>query len=312
MSTVPTRLAARLTHVVSERILFSSRASLSRASVDLCFDPRIDRAPTRRRLDFSHACREDTLICGFVTAAKSSSFFVREGGEIMGSGLIGTWLRTKGTSLHDCITKEGLEIHPVIYQRETEKVKGCKSSMSVMFYCIVAIDVSHSARRIANSSYEGTSYDVRGQPMRMAPLPLAVLTYRGDRSTELMATRKPRSPIRNDGYSPLRNADRQTPAGLTQPPPRRTLAEPVAGPVGSLCVVEAYLPYQSEHHSHTLPCISYNPQAFGDFWPTGCSMPPELGENQACPCNAASSSIPYQRVVVPARDAYSHCASLAK
>ena len=28
--------------------------------------------------------------------------------------------------------------------------------------------------------------------------------------------------------------------------------------------------YPSQHHSQTFPCMSYRPQAFGRFWPTGC------------------------------------------
>jgi len=34
--------------------------------------------------------------------------------------------------------------------------------------------------------------------------------------------------------------------------------------------------HPSRHHSHTFPCMSYKPQAFGRFRPTGCVLPLEL------------------------------------
>ena len=97
-----------------------------------------------------------------------------------------------------------------------------------------------------------------------------------------------------------------------QSPPRNTRAGASGGSAGvarrGLRVV--VLVNQSAHHCHTFPCMSYSPQAFGFFSPTGCVIPPEFLLNHATSANPASSSPQYQRVVVPARQAYSHSASV--
>ena len=85
----------------------------------------------------------------------------------------------------------------------------------------------------------------------------------------VLSRRKPRSSSRPPGASWPRYADRQFPAPWPQLPPRMTRAEPDAGPCGSVTGSAAYLPYQSCTHSHTLPCMSYRPQAFGCSCPTG-------------------------------------------
>ena len=54
-------------------------------------------------------------------------------------------------------------------------------------------------------------------------------------------------------------------SSMSQHPPRKTREEPLDGPVGLICELLSYLPYQSLHHSHTLPDISYKPSSFGDF-----------------------------------------------
>jgi len=54
----------------------------------------------------------------------------------------------------------------------------------------------------------------------------------------------------------LREADRQSSGGLFQAPPRITWYIPEAGPVGSTVGPLGYVPYQSWHHSQTLPCAS--------------------------------------------------------
>jgi len=69
---------------------------------------------------------------------------------------------------------------------------------------------------------------------------------------ELRAKRKPSLLLRRVGTFVKRYADRQNDAPRLQPPPRNTRLEPSA----------------SEHHSHTLPCMSYKPQPFGNFSPT--------------------------------------------
>lgn len=69
------------------------------------------------------------------------------------------------------------------------------------------------------------------------------------------------------GLRQLRSAERQSRASLAQLPPRITRYRADLGPAGSFSC-------QSAHHCHTLPCRSYNPQAFGSFCPTGCVMDP--------------------------------------
>ena len=49
-----------------------------------------------------------------------------------------------------------------------------------------------------------------------------------------------------------------------------TLYRPDGGPVGSTASSGNVLPYQSPHHSHTLPCMSNSPKGFGFFCPTTC------------------------------------------
>ena len=82
----------------------------------------------------------------------------------------------------------------------------------------------------------------------------------------LRATRKPRRLTRFDGASP-RFADRQRPGVNPQQPPRNTRVEPPSGPIGSTPPI-SFPSYQSEHHSHTLPCMSCKPQGLGFFKPT--------------------------------------------
>ena len=73
--------------------------------------------------------------------------------------------------------------------------------------------------------------------------------------------------MRSDGSWPLRRADRQALGLRLQLPPRFTRSEPNLGPTGST-PSESFPSYQSEHHSFTLPCISYKPHGFGFFNPT--------------------------------------------
>src|SRR3954452_17962854 len=65
-------------------------------------------------------------------------------------------------------------------------------------------------------------------------------------------------------------------------------------------------------HSATLPCRSNRPNAFGFFWPPMCGLPPLLAAYQAT-SPIVSGVAPYNHgVVVPARAAYSHSASVAR
>ena len=65
-----------------------------------------------------------------------------------------------------------------------------------------------------------------------------------------------------------RLAERQFSASLCQEPPRRMRNVPFSGVNGSLIVPVGYFSYQSEHHSHTLPCMSCKPQELAGNLPT--------------------------------------------
>ena len=99
---------------------------------------------------------------------------------------------------------------------------------------------------------------------------------------------------------PLRGADRQKPGSRLQPPPRFTRSEPV----------------QSVHHSNKLPCMSCKPHGLGFFDPTLWAY--FSPASKALPSNHAYSpkfdlSSPNKYVVVvPARHAYSHSASVGR
>src|SRR5262245_4717582 len=58
--------------------------------------------------------------------------------------------------------------------------------------------------------------------------------------------------------------------------------------------------------------MSYRPQALGFFLPTGGSSPFELALNQAKSFSSSALSPKPYTVVVPARQAYSHSASVGK
>ena len=58
--------------------------------------------------------------------------------------------------------------------------------------------------------------------------------------------------------------------------------------------------------------MSYSPQAFTLFSPTGCVLPPEFSSYQAYSPSSPSSSPKQYRVLLPARQAYSHWASVGK
>ena len=58
--------------------------------------------------------------------------------------------------------------------------------------------------------------------------------------------------------------------------------------------------------------MSYSTQGFGLNSPTGCVLPSAFAPNHAYSCSDASLSPQCMNVVVPARQAYSHCASLGR
>ena len=87
---------------------------------------------------------------------------------------------------------------------------------------------------------------------------------------------------RRPGSSQTRFADRRF-RGSSSPaePPRRTRRSPFSGPIGSMTASARYVLYRSQHHSQTLPLISWSPQGFGAFSPTGCTLLLALAANQA-------------------------------
>src|SRR5262249_29694831 len=83
-----------------------------------------------------------------------------------------------------------------------------------------------------------------------------------------------------------------------------------AGPVGSTPSSSGLPSKKSRTNSRTLPCMSCSPNAFGGSSPTACSRPPEFSANQPTFARSASVFPLKYAVVVPARHAYSHCASV--
>src|SRR4029079_6048839 len=65
-------------------------------------------------------------------------------------------------------------------------------------------------------------------------------------------------------------------------------------------------------HSLTLPCMSNSPHAFGFFVATGCGRSPEFSRVHAYSPSARASLPKLYAVVVPARAAYSHSASVGR
>ena len=93
--------------------------------------------------------------------------------------------------------------------------------------------------------------------------PARATIQRGPYGPVCSTTRKPTSLQRRSGPSQPRMLVRQFLAQLIQDPPRMTRPGPAGLPCGSLAAASGKAPYQSEHHSQTLPCMSYRPQALG-------------------------------------------------
>src|SRR4029078_353497 len=112
---------------------------------------------------------------------------------------------------------------------------------------------------------------------------------------------------------------------LWPPPPRTTRCRELftCRSPSPLATSSAYSPYESRHHSPTLPSTSCRPNPVGGDVPIGaCDDQPSCFE-ASCPGSRGSKSpmliTPSQSsacspvhkiVVVPARSAYSHCASV--
>ena len=89
--------------------------------------------------------------------------------------------------------------------------------------------------RFRYGSYgRGSAFAPSGPTLQLRETCLRLRRY----LTELRTTRKPRLPLRLDGEILTRSADRQTPAALTQLPPRSTRNEPKEGPCGSLAAAD--------------------------------------------------------------------------
>ena len=143
------------------------------------------------------------------------------------------------------------------------------------------------------------------------------------------AKRKPRLPSHKKGSRSYRPPTTQNPAPTFQPP-RRTRLSPEAAPVGSVTSPDFILPCQSKHHSHTFPLISFKPNPFSPFFPTGCVFPSALPLYHATAfvssssfqflfaplalSNLVSHTSPYLSALVSSlpchRAAYSHSASV--
>jgi hypothetical protein len=122
------------------------------------------------------------------------------------------------------------------------------------------------------------------------------------------ATRKPTSKLRKPGAFLLRLAARQLLALTTQAPPRKTRLPPALPTISSNPL--SLSPHLSWHHCKTLPCISNSPQSFGRSDPTGRERLLEFTKYQAYFGSRSSPSPMDQPVTLPARQAYSHSASV--
>ena len=88
-----------------------------------------------------------------------------------------------------------------------------------------------------------------------------------------------------------------------------TRYEPVAGSVGSVRAPCGCVPCQSRYHSPTLMCMSWIPQDWGFFSPTGCVGSFELSPYDAQSPNMDPLSPKLNCPVVPTRHVCSHSAS---
>src|SRR5262245_23032642 len=130
--------------------------------------------------------------------------------------------------------------------------------------------------------------------------------------------RNPMLPLCVAGSSADRDAQRAAPAPVSQLPPRTTCVAPDEAPDGSSTSSAGYAPYKSPVHSETLPCMSTSPQALGGNPPPRvvCSrnIPEPVPAFGSLPLKLAWTVVmvsPVENAVaVPARQAYSHSASV--
>jgi hypothetical protein len=122
--------------------------------------------------------------------------------------------------------------------------------------------------------------------------------------------RATRNPTTTPERPPMRDAARAFHPPPRHEPPRITRKTAPSGPVGSWWLPLGSSTYQSPHHSHTFPCISYRFHRFaGSDW-TGTVRSSHISSVFA---RRESNSSPKEYAVcVPARQAYSHCASAGR
>ncbi len=128
--------------------------------------------------------------------------------------------------------------------------------------------------------------------------------------TGVNATRNPLLLELSQGGVGWRYADRQNLAELNQHPPRCPKYLPDDRPSGSDGGSLGYTSYQFEQNSDTFPCMSYRPHLLGSFIPTACVVLPLFSSNHSYLLSCETSSPKLWAVVVPARHAYSHSASV--
>src|SRR5262245_56023474 len=133
---------------------------------------------------------------------------------------------------------------------------------------------------------------------------------------------------RRSGSNRMRQDDRHGQPSSVHAPPRLTRD---TSPVRFFCAVSfaAYksgsVPpgslawYQSRHHSNVLPCMSCRPHALAGYFPTFTALPmegpssaPLYGLSLKFACLVLSLSPNDVAVFVPARQAYSHWASVGR
>src|SRR5579862_1009207 len=148
--------------------------------------------------------------------------------------------------------------------------------------------------------------------------------FQNEFESALTGTTATRNPMRKWRYVRslyVRYADRQVQPGPQTEPPRsigdRPLTTRGSTPPGDFSSQESTSLCRSRHHSAALPCMSCRPHGFGFLSPTSwgyispLALPSPLRPpHQAYSLSCVSSSPNEYAVVVPARHAYSHCASV--
>ena len=186
---------------------------------------------------------------------------------------------------------------------------------------LVGLRGSGYLRAIEPGWWDATLGDPSSTQAREAdrvPRPARPLSRDGDRQSAASSSRT-RNPnfqaIISVSFGPPRESGRRAEArrGSYHEPPRSTRASPVGGPVGSALSAGSYGPYQSQHHSQTLPCMSCRPKRVGRPEPDRLDRVARIVLEpgmlrRALPGHRRSC----RRPALPARQAYSHSASVGR